>query len=330
MTMVQALPSSLIWENTSLKILDQTKLPFEISYITCARYSDVVTCIKEMKVRGAPAIGIAGAYAVVLLFTKEKFLPNEYEDALYTIQEARPTAVNLSWAIKRMKRALETSGVTALEEEAEKIFHEDRAINLKISHYGASLIHEKATIIHHCNTGSLATSEYGTALGIIRVAHEQGKQIFVYVDETRPRLQGGLLTAFELSALKIPHTVIVDSASAFVMQRKKIDFCFVGCDRVARNGDVANKIGTYALSLAASIHTVPFYVAAPYSSIDTSILTGEDIPIEERPDSEVKKINSTLLTFNESSCYNPGFDITPSRFITGYITENGILNPPFL
>lgn len=327
--MTSLLPYSLIWKKNSLEILDQTKLPFEVSYISCERYSDVITCIKSMNIRGAPAIGIAGAYAAVLLFQKEKFTEKEYSKALLEIEESRPTAVNLSWALKRMKQTLASKGAEFLDEEAQSIFIEDREINLKISHFGASLIKDKATIIHHCNTGSLATSEYGTALGIIRVAHEQGKEIFVYVDETRPRFQGGLLTAFELSILKIPHKIIIDSAAAFVMQKEKIDFCFVGCDRVAKNGDVANKIGTYALSLAASIHNVPFYVAAPFSSIDTSISSGDLIPIEERSENEIKEHSGSKLSFPDSQCYNPGFDITPSKYVTGYITENGILKAPF-
>lgn len=333
---------SIEWlEEFQLKVLDQRKLPQDISYIITDDYLEVIELISTMAIRGAPAIGVAGAFALVLASLKfEKDNYPEYKHYLYKcaekIKSARPTAVNLSWSVDRLLKKIEKSfclseveATTELLSEAKEIYDDDIKINKKIGKYAQPLIKDTSTIIHHCNTGSLATVDYGTALGIIRIAHELGKDVFVFVDETRPRLQGAKLTAWELQQLNIPHKVIVDGASGYVMKRFKVDMCIVGCDRVARNGDTANKIGTYNLAIAAKAHRVPFYVAAPMSTIDIGIQSGDFIEIEERNATEITHIGDFSITPNETDVYNPAFDITPAKLITAFITEKGIIYPPF-
>ena len=333
---------SIEWlENNNLKILDQRKLPHEISYEITNDYHEVIFLIETMAVRGAPAIGVAGAFALVLAslnFNKDD--EAKYSHFLYScaneIKSARPTAVNLSWAVDRLLRKYEKSvcytpsdASQILLKEAKKIFNEDIQINKLIGKSALKLIPNKAKIIHHCNTGSLATVDYGTALGIIRIAHENGKDIFIYVDETRPRLQGAKLTAWELQQLNIPHQVIVDSASGYVMKHCGVDMCIVGCDRVAKNGDTANKIGTYNLAIVAKAHKIPFYVAAPTSTIDLSIPSGDHIEIEERDKNEITHIGDYKITPDGIEVFNPAFDITSKELITAFITEKGIIYPPF-
>jgi methylthioribose-1-phosphate isomerase len=331
---------SIEWRNGALRLLDQRLLPHQTVYLTCTSDSEVAVAIRDMVVRGAPAIGVAAAYAIVLaaghhqadLETQQRALRSA--DAL--LRAARPTAVNLAWALDRMQRRWQSAWncspsaiYVAVLAEAQSIAEEDIRANRQIGLNALPLIPDDARIIHHCNTGSLATVDYGTALGIIRAAHEHGKRVHVYVDETRPRLQGARLTAWELAQLGIPHTVVVDGAAGYLMQNVGVDLCVVGCDRVAANGDTANKIGTYTLALVAQAHDVPFYVAAPLSTIDLNIRLGDSIPIEERPAREVTHVGIEQITPAGTQVANPAFDITPGDYITAIITEAGIAYPPY-
>lgn len=329
------------WMNGQVRMLDQRLLPQETVYRDYQDYREVVIAIQEMVVRGAPAIGAAAGYAMALAAIHSRVkgyqtLKSELEQAAQVIQAARPTAVNLAWALKRiLKRVSDPALVdpTAIREavllEAEAIADEDRKINRQIGLNGLSVVPDSANIIHHCNTGTLATVDYGTALGVIRAAHEHGKKVHVYVDETRPRLQGARLTAWELDQLGIPHTVIVDGASGYIMRKVGIDLCLVGCDRIAANGDVANKIGTYNLALVAYAHHVPFYSVGPTSTVDLSTPNGDAIPIEERPAEEVQRMGECQITPDGTHVANPAFDVTPAKYITGIITERGIAYPPY-
>jgi methylthioribose-1-phosphate isomerase len=330
------------WVDDVVRMLDQRLLPQQEIYRDFSDCQEVASAITAMVIRGAPAIGVAAAYGMALAALKssatslESWL-NELHFAAKELQAARPTAINLSWAVKRILSEVEkhqSEGVPALKEvvvrTAFEIADEDIKVNKKIGQIGASLIHDGGNVIHHCNTGALATADYGTALGVIRAAHEAGKNIHVYVDETRPRLQGARLTSWELKKLGIPHTVIVDSASGHIMRTRHIDMCLVGCDRIAANGDVANKIGTYNLALVANAHQVPFYSAGPISTLDLNTFTGEDIPIEERDPIEISHIGGYQITPDDVQIANPAFDITPSRYITGIITERGIARAPYL
>ncbi|KKC29542.1 translation initiation factor eIF-2B alpha subunit [Caldanaerobacter subterraneus subsp. pacificus DSM 12653] len=294
-----------------------------------------------MVVRGAPAIGAAAAYGVVLAAQqfmkeeKENFLKN-MENALNVLSKSRPTAVNLTWAIGRMRGVLEkvkdlsvSDIYEALKEEANKIYFEDLETNKKMAKIGNEVIKPNAVILTHCNTGALATVGYGTALGVIREAHYSGKNIFVYADETRPRLQGAKLTAWELVQEGIPAKLIADSVAATLIRDGKIDIILVGADRIALNGDTANKIGTFMLSVVAKVYNVPFYVVAPTSTIDFNIETGAEIVIEERSPEEVTHINGVRIAPEGIDVYNPAFDVTPHENITGIITEKGIIRPPF-
>jgi methylthioribose-1-phosphate isomerase len=311
-----------------VRLLDQRRLPHETVYRVYADPAATAEAIRDMVVRGAPAIGAAAAYA--LAFAARTMDGPALLAASRVLAAARPTAVNLAWAIDRMVRRLEADGPAALADEAARIADEDVATNLAIAEHGQALIPDGATVIHHCNTGSLATIDYGTALGVLRVAHERGKRIHVFLDETRPRLQGAALSAWELAQLGIPHTVIVDGASGLVMARRPITCCIVGCDRVAANGDVANKIGTYNLALVARAHGVPFYVAAPRSTIDLATARGADIEIEERSPTEVTHLGGAAIAPAGTPVFNPAFDVTPAELITAIITEHGILRPPYL
>ncbi|MFN7209753.1 MAG: S-methyl-5-thioribose-1-phosphate isomerase, partial [Aggregatilineales bacterium] len=260
----------------------------------------------------------------------------DLQQAAELLRKARPTAVNLTWAVTQMLKSAQSAleqDVAALKDallaRAQQIADADVQINQRIGAYGAALVPQRATIIHHCNTGSLATVHWGTALGVIRSAHEQGKQLHVLVDETRPRLQGAKLTSWELLQLGIPHTIIADGASGYFMRRGGVDLCLVGADRIAANGDVANKIGTYNLAIVARAHNVPFYVAAPWSSIDLSLAHGDLIEIEERSAEEVTAINGVRIAPEGARAANPAFDVTPHQYISAIITEYGVLRPPF-
>ena len=329
---------SIEWKEDRLIILDQRELPEETRYIELRTVKQVAEAIKNMVVRGAPAIGVAAAYGILLAALGSNDEREMYEclrRADELLRSSRPTAVNLFWALDRMRKIWENFKGNVeelkklLEREAKAIEMEDVATNLAIAKNGAQLVPDNAKIIHHCNTGSLATVDYGTALGIIRYAHEIGKKIHVFLDETRPRLQGARLSAWELNQLGIPHTIIVDGASGLVMKRFGVNLVLVGADRIAANGDTANKIGTYNLAIVARYHGVPFYVAAPTSTIDLSTAKGDLITIEERSKDEVLKIGETTIAPRESDVFNPAFDVTPAELITAIVTERGIVYPPY-
>lgn len=323
-----------------LLLLDQRKLPIETQIFECKTYEDVDFAIKDMVVRGAPAIGAAAAYGVVLaarqFMENEKSFQDKMQEALNVLYNSRPTAVNLMWAVKRMRRILEDNKshdaayiYDRLKEEADTIFREDFDTNKKIARIGNEIVPQKATILTHCNTGALATTGYGTALGVVREAFYSGKDIFVYADETRPRLQGARLTAWELVQEKIPSKLIADSVAATLIRDGKIDLILVGADRIAANGDTANKIGTFMLSVIAKVYGVPFYIVAPTSTIDFEIESGSQIKIEERNADEVTHIGDVRVAPEGIGVYNPAFDVTPHENITGIITEKGILKEPF-
>ena len=329
------------WKNNRVFLLDQRILPGKEVYLECRSYQEVAQAIKNMVVRGAPAVGIAAAMGIALGVqaisekNKNNFF-NQFEKICQTIASTRPTAINLFWAIDRMKKLVEVKPNPNLKElkllmkkEALKILAEDIAGNKRIGFYGKEFIKDGDTILTHCNAGALATGGYGTALGIIRAAWAEGKKIKVVADETRPFLQGARLTAWELKKDKIPVTVITDSMAGFMMQQKRIDLVIVGADRIAANGDVANKIGTYSLAVLAKEHKIPFYVAAPLSTIDFNIKTGKDIPIEERDPKEITHWEGKRLIPSAVAVWNPAFDITPNRFITAIITDQGVAKKPF-
>lgn len=324
-----------------LELLDQTRLPFEKSYIKCTEYTDVAEAIKRLAVRGAPAIGAAAAYGLVLAArkiranTKKEFL-TELEARARELAATRPTAVNLHWALNRMLRKMrlaepEDAGLLCdlLLEEAQAIFREDITGNRRMARYGLELIPEGARILTHCNAGALATAGYGTALGLVRAAHEAGRRVSVYAGETRPLLQGARLTAWEMLQEGIPVTLITDSMAGYLLAKGKADLVVVGADRIAANGDVANKIGTYSLAVLAREHKIPFYVAAPVSTIDLSLASGEEIPIEERDSSEVTHLAGRPVAPEGVNVWNPAFDVTPARLITAIITDRGIVKPPY-
>lgn len=332
---------SIEWQNGMVRMLDQRQLPHRTVYLEFTTAGEIAGAIRQMVIRGAPAIGAAAAYGLAVEAHHSPAadvgdLLAGLKNAAGVLRQARPTAVNLFWAINRVLARLDNPALTtvaavrqAVLAEAEAIAAEDVRTNRQIGLNALPLIPPRANIIHHCNTGSLATVDYGTALGIIRTAHEHGRQVHAYLDETRPRLQGARLSAWELQQLGIPYTVIVDGASGHLMRTIGINLCVVGCDRVAANGDTANKIGTYNLALVAQAHGVPFYVAAPTSTIDMSIATGDDIEIEERPPEEVTCIGRTRITPEGAAVVNPAFDVTPAPYITAIITEAGIAYPPF-
>jgi methylthioribose-1-phosphate isomerase len=332
---------SIEWRGDSVRMLDQRRLPHEIVYLDFTDYQEIAQAIQSMVIRGAPAIGAAAAYGVALTAARSRAadrltLHTELSEAIRVLRAARPTAVNLFWALDRMQAVADDPDWvspdalrSATLRAAEAIAADDVWTNRQIGQNAMELVPDQATIIHHCNTGSLATVDYGTALGIIRTAHDEGKQVHAYLDETRPRLQGAALSAWELLQLGVPHTVIVDGASGHIMRTQGVDLCVVGCDRVAANGDTANKIGTYNLALVAHAHNVPFYVAAPTSTIDLTMPTGDDIEIEERAPEEVSLIGATQVTPEGASVANPAFDVTPAKYVTAIITEMGIAYPPY-
>ncbi|MBN1643274.1 MAG: S-methyl-5-thioribose-1-phosphate isomerase [Dehalococcoidales bacterium] len=329
----------IAWLGNRVKILDQTRLPSQEAYLETSDYREVITAIKELKVRGAPAIGVAGAYALALGALKiEAKNTSAYLTKLRSIAKAvasaRPTARNLSWAVERMEKVARKDKAierikSALVSKAVKIHTEEAEATVRLSRFGAVLIKNGSVILTHCNTGPLATTGYGTALGIIIYAHKQGKKVQVYADETRPLLQGARLTAWELKKANIPVTLLTDSMAGYMMKQGKIDCVIVGADRIAVNGDTANKIGTYSLAVLAKENKIPFYVAAPASTFDLSLKSGAEIPIEERNMKEVTHFRGIAVAPGDVSAVNPAFDITPARYITAFITEKGIIKRPF-
>jgi methylthioribose-1-phosphate isomerase len=334
---------TLTWTPEGVRFIDQTKLPLEESYVLATTSEQVAEAIVTMVVRGAPAIGVSAAYGIALgtmqtkAKTAEQFAP-EFEKICARLAATRPTAVNLFWAIDRMKAHFATlAGAGApLDEikgkllaEAHAMYEEDIAACKAMGAHGAALLPQEGGVLTHCNAGALATCGYGTALGVIRSAVEEGKRIHVYADETRPFLQGARLTAWELMADHIPTTVICDNMAASLMRQGRIQAVVVGADRIAANGDTANKIGTYNVAILAREHGVPFYVAAPWSTIDLATASGDSIPIEERPAREVTHHGGKQLTPNGVGITNPAFDVTPAKYIAAIVTERGVLRAPY-
>lgn len=335
---------TVFWEENQLKMIDQRILPGRFEIVSYRDHASVAQAIKDMVVRGAPAIGAAAAFGLALAgyesaSSSTRDLLADLQAASNTLKSARPTAINLAWAVDRvMGVAAGVGGERSAEEirqlvleEAQRIADEDVEINKRMAEHGAALISDGDTIIHHCNTGALATVDWGTALGVIRTAHEQGKSIHVLVDETRPRLQGARLTAWELEQYGIPYEIIPDNTAGYFLKAGKAQKCFVGSDRTAANGDVANKIGTYMLALAAYDNGVPFYPVVPTSTIDLSLASGDLIPIEERDPQEVLGLEfmGERVAPRNAKARNIAFDVTPNRLVTGIVTENGVAYPPF-
>jgi len=325
-----------------LSLIDQRKLPTAFEIVTCRTAEEVADAIRSMVVRGAPAIGATAAYGIAIgarrlaLERGEEGFWSGFDELCRMMAGTRPTAVNLFWAIDRMKKRaneLRPGGIDAvvrgLEEEAHRIAQEDVEVNRRIGEHGAAVIADGDGVLTHCNTGSLATVEYGTALGVIRAACEQGKRVHVYADETRPFLQGARLTAWELMQDGIPVTLITDNMAGYVMRAGRVQVVIVGADRIAKNGDVVNKIGTYSVALLAKAHGIPFYVAAPLSTIDLSVPSGDAVTIEERDPREVTHVFGVQVAPEGVSVLNPAFDVTPAELVAGIITEKGIARPPY-
>ncbi len=326
------------WTGDSFVFLDQVILPGDLAYVDVIEYQCIADAIQCLSVRGAPAIGVAAAYAVYLAYLnckKEADFEKSFDQACEYIRNARPTAVNLSWAVDEMRKVYLSTPADQAEEallrRAKEIEAEDQATCQAIGDNGADLFagRKDLRILTHCNAGALATAGIGTALGVIRMLHERGQISCVYADETRPLLQGSRLTATELMEDEIPCCLICDDMAATVMRDKKIDAIIVGADRIAANGDTANKIGTYGLAVLAAYHHIPFYIAAPFSTFDFSIQTGKEIVIEERDADEVRKINGVYSAPKDVPVFNPAFDVTPAELITGIITEKGVLTAPY-
>jgi methylthioribose-1-phosphate isomerase len=326
------------WTADGVVMIDQTVLPREARFVVCRSYREVADAIKTMVIRGAPAIGVAAAMGVALgaLEADGSALDAQFREICDTLAATRPTAVNLFWAIDRMKRLYESLRGRPIEEirarlveEAQRIKQEDIETNLAIGRHGAPLVPDGKTVLTHCNAGALATAGYGTALGVIRAAVAAGKKVDVFADETRPFLQGARLTAWELQQDGIPTSLITDNMAGHFLKSGMIGCVIVGADRIAANGDVANKIGTYGLAVLAHENGVPFYVAAPVSTLDLSLPSGDQIPIEERPASEVTHVFGTPVAPEGIAVRNPAFDVTPSRYVTAIITERGVARPPY-
>lgn len=337
------------WKDNKLVLIDCTKLPVKEEYISCEDYSTLAKAIKILAVRGAPAIGVSAAYGVVLAAIqakKENFNNEEYfnfiRKAIKELAATRPTAVNLFWALDRMGKLVDDLKNLTVENgdsrdaikekllrEANKIYDEDIECNKRMGRFGSEVVPYGANILTHCNAGALATAGFGTALGVIRQAHSEGKNIHVYADETRPLLQGARLTAWELVQEEIPATLITDNMAGYCMKLGKIDMVITGADRITSNGDAANKIGTYSVAVLAKEHGIPFYIAAPLSTIDINLECGEKIKIEERDKNEIRELFGVRTSPESVDTFNPAFDVTPSRYITGIITEVGILRPPY-
>jgi methylthioribose-1-phosphate isomerase len=328
------------WKDNQVRILDQSLLPGEVCFLACTDFTCVAEAIRELKVRGAPAIGVTAALGIALgarqySQTNLDGFQRHMDNVCEVLAATRPTAVNLFWAVDRMKRVLAATPLTSLDicqqrllEEALAMVEEDVRVNQTLGKYGAAIIQDGDSILTHCNAGALATAGYGTALGVVRAAWEEGKTLRVFADETRPVLQGARLTAWELQQDGIPVTLITDNMAGALMQKQQVQCCIVGADRIAANGDVANKIGTYSVAVLAKAHGIPFYVAAPISTIDLETPNGEGIPIEERNPEEVTQLHgSRMIAPVGVSVWNPAFDVTPAHLITGIITERGILSP---
>jgi methylthioribose-1-phosphate isomerase len=326
------------WLGTSVKLLDQTQLPRKESYLELSRYQDIASAILELKIRGAPAIGIAVGYGLALGALKIKaqdadIFRHELKAVSRALAATRPTARSLFRALERMERVAEKGTDVelikqALVDEAIRIHNEETEATLKLSQLGADLIKDGSTVLTHCNTGPLATAGYGTALGVIIQAFERGKKLKVIVTETRPLLQGARLTAWELKELKLPFTLITDSMAGYFMSRGDVDAVIVGADRIVANGDTANKIGTYTLAVLAKENKIPFYVAAPLTTIDPSLASGAEIPIEQRSPDEVTHIQGAPIAPEGIEAANPAFDVTPNQYITAIVTEGGIIRQP--
>ncbi len=329
------------WKKGKLYLLDQTKLPSNEAYVACSTYQEAARAIQKMIVRGAPAIGVAAAFGMVLGIRQFKSgtraaLKKHLDGVAQALVSTRPTAVNLAWAVKRMRRlTLQRMGGglqilhEELEKEALRILEEDLEANREMGRQGQILIPDGVSVLTHCNAGALATAGYGTALGVIRAAREAGKRVHVYVGETRPLLQGARLTTWELMKDRIPCTLITDNMAGWLMAQGKIHLAITGADRIAANGDAANKIGTYSMALLCRAHRIPFYVAAPLSTIDFSTEKGEKIPIEQRASTEVTNLQGRRLAPDTARVYNPAFDVTPHRLISAIITEKGIVQRPY-
>lgn len=332
---------TLEWTNDGVRFIDQRKLPTEETYVTASTPEQVADAIRAMVVRGAPAIGVAAAMGIALAAKNSKAestadLKRELDEASEVIAKTRPTAVNLFWGVQRMKEKFERVRIRpiaqvkdALIEEAQRMHAEDIAANQAMGRHGATLMPSQGGVLTHCNAGALATAGYGTALGVIRAAVEQGKKIHVYADETRPFLQGARLTAWELMKDNVPTTVISDNMAGAMMRQGKIGAVVVGADRIAANGDVANKIGTYTVAVLAKEHGIPFYVAAPISTVDLACPDGSQIPIEQRNIKEVTHIAGKQMVPDGVSIENPAFDVTPAKYITAIVTEHGIARAPY-
>jgi len=332
---------TLEWTDDGVRFIDQTKLPTEEVYVTCKDYEEVATAIRDMIVRGAPAIGVAAAMGIALGVRDAEGdhfaeLRRQFDQICDTMGETRPTAVNLFWAIRRMQEKFEEVSelpVTQIKQtmitEAQRMYLEDIAANEAMGRNGAVLLPSSGGVLTHCNAGALATCGYGTALGVIRAAVESGKKLHVFADETRPFLQGSRLTAWELVKDNIPTTVISDNMAGAMMRQGKIGAVIVGADRIAANGDVANKIGTYTVAILAKEHGIPFYVAAPWSTVDMETPDGSKIPIEQRSSREVTHIAGKQMTPNGVKIENPAFDVTPNAYVTAIITERGVAKAPY-
>jgi methylthioribose-1-phosphate isomerase len=332
---------TVFWKNNTVVMIDQNALPVLERQVVCSDYRQVIDAIKDLTVRGAPAIGVAAALgaalgALSIPFASAGKFQKTFNAICDEIARARPTARNLFWALERMKRYLGEAILSGkqnlaaeLAKEAKRICAEDIQINRLMGQHGRKLIADGDNVLTHCNAGALATAGYGTALGVIRAARDEGKKLHVYVDETRPVLQGARLTAWEMKKEKIPATLITDNMAGFLMQQGKIDKIIVGADRIASNGDTANKIGTYSLAVLARAHRIPFYIAAPLSTFDFSIKTGAAIPIEERQADEVTCFRGIPTAPRGMKVYNPAFDMTPARYIAAIVTEKGVITRPY-
>lgn len=326
------------WTDAGVVMIDQTRLPRQEVYVTCRTYEEVAGAIRSMVIRGAPAIGVAAAMGAALgvLHAGPEDLDRDFDRICETLARTRPTAVNLFWAIDRMRKRYAALRGRPLEEirqgmiqEAQQIRREDIAINQALGRHGAELVPDGKTVLTHCNAGALATAGYGTALGVIRAAVAAGKKIDVFADETRPFLQGARLTVWELMQDGIPATLITDSMAGHFLKSGRIGCVVVGADRIAANGDVANKVGTYSVAVLAKENGVPFYVAAPVSTLDLALSSGDGIPIEQRPPSEVTHVFGVPVAPEGVAVENPAFDITPNRYVTALITERGVARPPY-
>jgi methylthioribose-1-phosphate isomerase len=334
--LIQNKVETIEWTPEGVIMIDQTKLPREVTFVTCVTYNDVADAIRSMVIRGAPAIGVAAAMGVALGALHASDLEAEMPVICETLAQTRPTAVNLFWAIDRMKAvyaSVRGSEPAAIRErmvlEAQRVRDEDLEINAKIGSFGAPLVPDGKTVLTHCNAGALATAGFGTALGVIRAAVQQGKKIDVFADETRPFLQGARLTAWELQRDGIETTLITDNMAGHFLKSGRIGCVVVGADRIAANGDVANKVGTYGVAVLAKENNVPFYVAAPISTLDLTLETGDKIPIEERAAKEVTHIAGLSIAPEGIKVANPAFDVTPNRYVSAIITELGVARAPF-